>query len=188
MKSNFKDFFLAISIIMSLSGAVNSGWAYFYPVIPFMFYVLWYTKLKYGKRSFILATIFIIFCITISLTRDRNPLLYPVLNGGVITVNKDIINNALPILKGDYPVTYIEHTGDGWNPDEVYAHATATIFYSKYDLESELYEKSIDPNFSYYKSINKPIQSKWSEYLGNLTFLPFGFLGLIAVMAIVITS
>lgn len=173
---------------MSLSGAVNSRWAYFYPVIPFMFYILWYIKKFKSKRTFIFAIVFIIFCVTISLTRDKNPLLYPILNGGVITVNRDMYNTIPPLLKGDYPVTYIRHTGDGWNPDSVYAHASTTIFYSKYDLELELFEKGINPDFSPLESINKPIQSKWSEYLGNLTFLPFGFLGLIIVMVIVITS
>lgn len=86
--SPVKRFFVTLSILTSLGGAVNSGWSYFGIAIPFMIYLL-IISYRFKKSFFVGTLIFVVLCIITSLTRDKNPLIYPIIRDGEVTVLRD---------------------------------------------------------------------------------------------------
>ncbi|MFC1721257.1 hypothetical protein ACFL0K_03335 [Patescibacteria group bacterium] len=79
-----------ISCVFVVAGGVNSGYTYFFGAIPFMFLIVWISKVKLkNKKIYIFSVVFIIFSIIISITQAKNPILYPILSGGYVEVLKD---------------------------------------------------------------------------------------------------
>lgn len=94
-----KVFFVTLAILMCLGGAVNDGMTYFAMAVPFMIFLMVVT-FRSDKRIFLLTLAFVLLCIATSLTRDKNPLLYPIIHNGEITV-----------LQDGYQVTYQDGSG-----------------------------------------------------------------------------
>lgn len=86
--SPLNKFFVFFSAIMSLGGAFNSGWSSFYLAIPFMAYLV-YKGYKSGTSFFVASIIFVLACIAVSKTLEKNSFVFPVLKGGEVTVLKD---------------------------------------------------------------------------------------------------
>lgn len=86
----WKKLLWIISVVMSLSGAVNAGNFGVLPALPFMGYLL-YWGYKLGRRYLVGVVVFVSFCVVINVTQDMNPLLYPVLNGGKLIVKQDAL-------------------------------------------------------------------------------------------------
>jgi len=90
---------IALSVIICLGGAANSGGFYFIPAIPFMILLMFLVR-GYEKRYRTMAAVFITICIFTSVTRDWNPFFYPILIGGTATV-----------LEDGYQITYSDGSG-----------------------------------------------------------------------------
>lgn len=88
MAKYLKWFLITLSVVMCIGGAVNDGMTYFAMAIPFMI-VLLNTTFHRDKRVFTGTLIFILACIATSLTQDKNPLLYPIIKSGEVTVLQD---------------------------------------------------------------------------------------------------
>lgn len=181
-----KKIFLIIAVVVTIGGAINSGMTTFFMAVPFMGYLL-YQSYKEGKLYFMACVIFIVICIITSKTRDSNPLLYPIIRNGTATVLQDGYQRTFsidgsgsfqtsstttiscagcggdkvtPLKKGEvYKVLGVHHGPDGFR-DEVGVITEVGRF------------SSSDVNYNRYIGLNKPIQSTWSKYLGNLMYWP----------------
>lgn len=79
---------LVVSVVMSLAGAVNSGFSYFFMAVPFMALLVVLSR-RYGVKYRNAAIVFITLCILVSVTQSHNPLLSPILSGGTATILQD---------------------------------------------------------------------------------------------------
>ncbi len=79
IKNKYFNYGLIIfSILVCLGGAVNSGWSGFWLASPFALVLIFYFFRHKTILGFVIG--FIVLCITINLTQDKNPLIYPKLN------------------------------------------------------------------------------------------------------------
>lgn len=225
-KNVFRGTLIVLSVLMSFSGAVNSGWSAFFPALPFMGYLLFVAS-RAGRPLLVSAVVFIALCISISLTRDSNPLLYPVLNGGVVTVEEDVLfvesvgsygQTGGGLYRPDYYQEGPRGTGKDLNSTEMRQYrdflndpAIRTIenpsFVAHFSLrptkitkikkgetypitgishdngdfadrirvvtgELGLMRTYGDAERGEAFSLNKPVRSSWSYYLGNLMYWP----------------
>jgi hypothetical protein len=86
--NSIKPILIVVAVIFSLGGAVNSGWSSFYLAVPFMGYLI-YQSYKKSILILSLSVLFVIVCIVTSKTLVKNPLIFPVLRGGEVTVVRD---------------------------------------------------------------------------------------------------
>lgn len=105
-KGTMRKILITIAVVFSLGGAVNSGWSYFVPAIPFMLYLV-VSSYRVGQGSRIASLVFVALCIATSLTRDYNPLIYPILWDGEVTV-----------LEDGYHINYSDRSGNFYTPDD----------------------------------------------------------------------
>ncbi len=80
-KFKLTPLFIAVSIIFSLGGAFNVGMTGFWMATPFML-LLVVLSLKRSRGYAVLSSVFVVICIIINLTIDKNPLVFPVLREG----------------------------------------------------------------------------------------------------------
>ena len=79
-----------VCIIFVSAGAVNSGFSKFFWAIPFMITSLYVSLKKIESvKLFIFSILFIIASITVNLTQEKNPILFPILSGGTVEFLED---------------------------------------------------------------------------------------------------
>lgn len=219
----FKIFLIILSVIMSLGGAVNSGWSKFTWAIPFMICLV-YLAYKQSKSLLLVSIVFVVLCITISKTQDRNPFLYPIISGGEVTIMQDGFQKTyhddgsggftsyeritlnqptkdekkqLEDFKSDHTIRSLTMRdrametsipGAGMmiitkvSKGDVYK--VSGVSHSYGDFSEHLNVRTSVGQFTYNDirdslvTINKPLQSEWAKYLGNLMYWPvFPILG-----------
>jgi hypothetical protein len=84
-KETFSTLNITTSILVIAGAAVNSGELTFYFAIPFMAYII-YKGFKSKKIYGLVALLYALGAIGTSVTRDSNPLLYPILDNGLMEV------------------------------------------------------------------------------------------------------
>lgn len=186
-----KYFAVIFSVIMSLGGAVNSGFSGVFLAVPFMVYLV-YIGYKVNKYLFITAILFIIFCITVNKTQDFNHFIYPILKDGNATVLQDGYQKTYLNLSGiggsggfDISSTTIRCIGCGevrvtpLRSGEVYkvigVYHDNGDFADKVGVVTEIgqftYSNTDPSGFRYAINLNKPIQSA-SVLFTNSTLPP----------------
>lgn len=93
---------IVVSIVFSLGGAFNVGMSGFWMATPFMLFLV-ALSLKRSRRDFVLSSIFVVICIAINLTIDKNPLVFPVLREETqIEVSKNNLYRSFSDKSGSF--------------------------------------------------------------------------------------
>lgn len=103
-KSKLTNLLIVISVVFSLGGAFNVGMSVFWMATPFML-LLVILSFKRSRKDFVFSSIFIVICITINLTIDKNPLVFPVLREGT---QIEVLKNSLYRSFSDGSGSFIE--------------------------------------------------------------------------------
>ncbi len=106
---------LVVCMIMSLGGAVNSGMTYFFMAIPFAGYLCWVAK--GSKKHLTFAIFFVLLCVLVSVTRDANPFIFPIISNGTALVAKDGFYRAFDDGSGSF-TEYKDITLNEPNPQQ----------------------------------------------------------------------
>lgn len=209
--SSLNKFFVVASAVMSLGGAFNVGWSSFYLATPFMAFLV-YKGYKRGTSFFVVSIIFILACITVNKTLEKNSFVFPILKGGEATVLKDGFQRTFEDGSGGFiafenltinePSDYQQKVFDEFRNDptrtklkyydsfpvtitkikqgEVYK--VVGIFHQTGDFSDDISiitevgkfrVEDMDKNSRTYSiQANKPLQTTWSKYLGNLMYWP----------------
>lgn len=188
---------IIVSVIMSLGGAVNTGFSGVFLAIPFMVFLA-YVGYKINKYLFTIVILFIIFCFVINKTQDSNYFIYPILKDGSATVLQDGYQHTfLDDGSGSFQIssTTLSCAGCGeervthLNVGEVYkvigVYHENGDFADKIGVVTEIGQFSssnIDhADKGHAINLNRPIQSEWSKLLGALMYWPvFPFLAITA--------
>lgn len=95
---------IVVSLVFSLAGAFNVGMTGFWMATPFMVLLL-VLSFKKSRKDFVFSSIFVVVCIIINLTIDKNPLVFPVLREGT---QIEILKNSLYRSFSDKSGSFIE--------------------------------------------------------------------------------
>lgn len=88
----------AISIVFITSGAFNYGFSRFYCAIPFMIIAsLLAARLTQRRWVLVCTILFSLVSVAINVTLEKNPLVFPILNGGYLEVHKDGYYETFPM-------------------------------------------------------------------------------------------
>lgn len=91
---------------MIAAGAVNHGVTKFWLAVPFMVYLV-YASYRHNKLLVLVSLLYILFAISISINRDKIPLLYPIIEGGEVIITKT-----------GYLKTFTDSNGQWYEPYE----------------------------------------------------------------------
>lgn len=185
--NSFRVIFHFLSILMCMSGAVNSGITLFWWATPFMLYLLIANNHGRDSKKFWRVVIFVAVCIGIAETNEINPLLHPVLYGGYVT-----------ILKDGYHITFKDGSGGFESKEDFEKNKVQSEYFKSEILKeipliagqqfkvTEIFREGnefttkirVVTNVGHFDAesnvvaINKSIESSWAKYLGLLMYWP----------------
>ncbi|MBX7158642.1 MAG: hypothetical protein K1X66_09690, partial [Verrucomicrobiae bacterium] len=168
---------LIISILFIASGAINNGMNWFLPALPFFVIFTFQLRKLTEKEAFVVRWFVLIICIIFGWNHPKNKLLYPCVGAEIIILQEFGQPISMKIVKVI------------GNPNLFTPFDGFTAVFENGDVrgicdrmgEDELFE-----NLAKGKIISsdlqgvKTLQSKWSEYLGNLMYWPMVFFWLLA--------
>lgn len=103
-KLKLTNLLIVVSLVFSLGGAFNVGMSGFWMAAPFMLFLV-VLSFKRSRKFFVFSSIFVVICIIINLTIDKNPLVFPVLREGT---QIEILKNSLYRSFSDGSGSFIE--------------------------------------------------------------------------------
>lgn len=176
-----------ISLIFIASGAFNDGFTRFYLALRFAFIAALITLKRFKKRSlFCVAITLTILGIYINLGLEKNVSVYPILAGGMVTVNKDGFLKVYDDGSSGYSETdqqdvscsncevvkYIKIT-----KGQTYPVTGISIshldFSTKIDLDTPIGQFAGKDYFVENNIVlNKSVKNPFFTYLGNLMYFP----------------
>lgn len=180
-----------ISCVFIFAGAVNAGFSRYFCAIPFMVLILVISNLKFKSRALVtFSVMYIVFSIVLSRTQERNPILFPILDGGVVTVLKDGYQETfLSDGSGGFSEDNDSDIGCSWCGDVVFTEISAGEQYDVTGIRignpefgtsiavvtdiGEFDEDDYDPiDDDATIRLNKTVHVKWAERLSMLMVWP----------------
>lgn len=180
-----------ISVIFITSGAVNFGFTRYYLAIPFMIVAFIISLRKKNRKLMIVTLILCLSAIVINYTLEKNPVVFPILSHGSVTILADgyITNfggNTYYFMANE--TSHIRCIGCGITGSQVikkgshYPVTGITISYPEFETQIDLITPiGIITQKSYKKNSNdgtltvqpnKTVVSPFFEYLSLLMLYP----------------
>ena len=171
----------AICLIFIGSGAFNYGFTRWYPAVPFMLVALGIARRSRSRRRLTGTFVFCVAAIFVNATLEYNPLVFPVLDGGTVTVVTAGYWQRFP--GGAYFSNEKPDVPGQAVPEPVPANSTfdvTNIVSRSQEFDTEIDIGTTGGHFIYYDVAtaahgyvtNRPVYSMFFTHLGDLMYYP----------------